>query len=222
MITRALNGETTAQEQAYANLRKRVLVGDLAPGQKLTLRGIAAELGLSPTPVREALRRLAAEGALHVQQNRRVIVPKPTTAQLVELVQLRCAVEIHLAERALPFVSDHLVATMRAVDDDIDAAVVARDYAGIVLENQRFHALLFAANPTHVGLPLVDSLWLQLGPCMRIAASFVDELYPEDHHKVLLDALSVRDAERVKRTLTQDIQAGFGDLRDSALRKLLG
>ncbi|MEM9602706.1 MAG: GntR family transcriptional regulator [Pseudomonadota bacterium] len=221
MNTHAPATDTTAHAQAYARLRHRVLVGDLAPGEKLTLRGLAAELGLSATPVREALRRLAAEGALRVLENRRVQVPKPTAAQLIELVHLRCALETHLAARALPFVNDHLIAHMRDTDDRIDTALASRDYADAVLLNQRFHTLLFTANPLGVGLPLVESLWLQLGPCMRIAAGRVDALYPEDHHKRLLLALEARDSTAVQRVLIQDIQAGFGELSEVALQAVL-
>ncbi len=222
MNPRAPAPEATAQEQAYASLRQRILIGDLAPGQRLTLRGLATELGLSPTPVREALRRLAAEGALSVGRNRRVMVPLPTAAQLIELVQLRCVLETHLAARALPHVNDRLIDTLRDVDTEIDAALVAHDYARAVLLNQRFHTLLYTANPDGTGMPLVESLWLQLGPCMRIAAGHAEQLYPEDHHKTLLDALTARDPIAVTRVLRQDIEAGFGDLTARALQAVLG
>lgn len=222
VTARAPATEETAQQQAYASLRQRILIGDLAPGQRLTLRGLAAELGLSPTPVREALRRLAAEGALTVGRNRRVTVPLPTSAQLIELVQLRCVLETHLAARALPHVTDRLIDNLREVDADIDAALAAQDYARAVLLNQRFHTLLYTANPEGTGMSLVESLWLQLGPCMRIAAGQADELYPEDHHKTLLDTLRARDPIAVTRVLRQDIEAGFGDLTARALQAVLG
>ena len=63
-------------EITYARLRDMILYGELAPGQPVTIQGLIADLGAGMTPVREAIRRLAAEGALLPQGNRRVSVPR--------------------------------------------------------------------------------------------------------------------------------------------------
>ena len=64
--------EPAAHERLYRTLRGRILVGELPPGKPLTLRGIASEYGVSMTPAREAVRRLAAEGALTLSASGRV------------------------------------------------------------------------------------------------------------------------------------------------------
>lgn len=64
-----------AHQQVYGRLRAKVLFGDLAPGQPVTIKGLVDDLGAGMTPVREALRRLTAEGALEFQGNRRICVP---------------------------------------------------------------------------------------------------------------------------------------------------
>jgi hypothetical protein len=65
----------TTQEYAYLRLRNAVMVGALPPGTGLTFRGLAEQLSLSPTPIREALRRLSSENAIKVLGNRRLRVP---------------------------------------------------------------------------------------------------------------------------------------------------
>ncbi|KIO47727.1 GntR family transcriptional regulator, partial [Nitrosospira sp. NpAV] len=75
----------------------------------LTMRGLADCLGLSPTPVREAVRRLSSEHAIQIKDNRRMTVPLMTLDRFEELVALRVAIEVHTAKRALPYMSDVII-----------------------------------------------------------------------------------------------------------------
>src|SRR5690625_2794966 len=83
------NGPITRQEWAYRQLKEAILGGQFVPGRSVTLRGIAAMLDVSLTPVREAMRRLVAERALEAHGNRRVTVPKMTPRKLDELCSVR-------------------------------------------------------------------------------------------------------------------------------------
>ncbi len=89
-----------AHEIVYRQLRDQVLFGELAPGQAVTIQGLNEALGSGITPIREAIRRLTAEGALAFKGNRRVCVPELTRAHLAELAFARAALEPHLAEMA--------------------------------------------------------------------------------------------------------------------------
>ncbi|MDJ0823614.1 MAG: GntR family transcriptional regulator, partial [Paracoccaceae bacterium] len=89
-----------AHETVYRRLRDMVLFGDLAPGQAVTIQGLVEGLGAGMTPVREALRRLTAEGALEALGNRRIAVPVLDTHAVAELTQARIALEPLLARRA--------------------------------------------------------------------------------------------------------------------------
>ena len=81
--------DTSLRTQVYDLLRQALTMGRFAPGQKLTFRFIAGALGVSLTPVREALGRLVAEGAFEMQPNRSVRVPLMTRARIVELRDIR-------------------------------------------------------------------------------------------------------------------------------------
>ena len=92
----------TAHERVYQQLRERILFGGIQPGRPVTLRGLADELQVSPMPVRESVRRLIAEGALDMHDNRRVSVPDMTREKFAEIIFARNALEPELAVRALP------------------------------------------------------------------------------------------------------------------------
>src|SRR5699024_8428403 len=113
----------TTQEYVYERLRNAIMLGAIKPGTSLTMRGLADRLGLSPTPVREAVRRLSSEHAIQIKDNRRMTVPLMTPSRFEELVALRIAVEIHTAKRALPYVSDIIIERMTEIDARMDRFV---------------------------------------------------------------------------------------------------
>ena len=85
-----------AHERVYRRLRTMVLFGELEPGQAVTIQGLTDQLGVGMTPVREALRRLIAEGALAFQDNRRICVPVLDAAAVEQLGLARAALELSL------------------------------------------------------------------------------------------------------------------------------
>ena len=96
------SADRTTQEYVYGRLRHAIMIGAIPPGTALTMRGLADTMGLSPTPVREAVRRLSSENAIQVKQNRRIVIPDMTLGRFEELVELRIVVETYAATRALP------------------------------------------------------------------------------------------------------------------------
>lgn len=203
------SAQLTSQEYVYARLRNAIMVGAIPTGTSLTMRGVAELLGLSATPIREALRRLSSEQAIVPQDNRRMLVPKMTAGRFEDLVATRTVLEKHAAERAMPYVSAVLVAELRAIDDEMDDAIPAQDYDRLTRLNQTFHRKLYQANPDLVSLPLIESIWLQLGPFQRELIKDVSDFYVVDHHKAILTALDQRDLEALVRAIEGDIQDGL-------------
>ena len=99
----AKSAEQKTNQWVYQLLRTNLICGKIAPGVPLTIRGLAETLDVSPMPVREALHRLACEGAVEAKNNRRVIVPMMTAEKFAELCEIRILIESHAAEKALPF-----------------------------------------------------------------------------------------------------------------------
>lgn len=183
--------------------------GQILPGRALTIRELAKILDVSPMPVREALRLLSAESALEIQGNRRVMVPHMTAMKFNELYEARIAIESHAAARALPYIDDGCLEQLRAMDRLIDEAQEEENLEQISILNQNFHRAMYTANPHQVTLPLIESLWLQLGPFMRLATSRLDEHYLVDRHNEALTAIEKKDAFALQLAIAADIREGI-------------
>lgn len=209
--------DRTTQQYVYERLRHAIMVGAIEPGTALTMRGLAEAMQLSPTPVREAVRRLSSENAILINENRRISIPLMTQGRFEELIALRISLEVHAARRALPYVSDIKIAEMKLVDDEMDRAIVKRDLDRLTTLNHRFHRTLYTVNPDQVSLPLIESVWLQIGPFQRQVLELLDEFHEVDRHKGILSALESRDVAALVQATRQDIRESIS----RAGRKLL-
>lgn len=198
----------TVTQWVYQTLRRAVMDGDFLPGRQLTIRALAQMLDVSPMPVREALRQLAAENALAIQGNRRVMVPQMTAMKFTELCEARIAIECHAAARALPYIDATQLKALQQQDAAINEAQASGNLAQINHHNQEFHRLMYSANPHQVSLSLIESLWLQLGPFMRLASKSINEHYLVDRHSEAMQAIERKDAIALQLAIAADIRDG--------------
>ncbi|TVQ54161.1 MAG: GntR family transcriptional regulator [Rhodobacteraceae bacterium] len=195
-----------AHERVHRALRRRILHGELAPGQPVTLRGLAAALGVSMTPAREAVRRLTAERALETTPTGRVLAPVKSAEALAELLAARALLEPELAARAAARADAALVARLRSHDDAVEAALAAGDAATYVRANTAFHATLYAAARAPALMALVESVWLQLNPSMRILNGRAGTAGLADHHEQAMAACARRDGTAAAAAVLADIR----------------
>lgn len=203
-----LDKDRTTQEYVYSRLRYAIMTGAIPPGTSLTMRGLAEGLNLSPTPIREAVRRLSSEHAIRILENRRMQIPAMTLGRFEELVALRITLETHAAERSLPYISDIFIETLTTIDKEMDLAISENDLDRLTILNQQFHRSLYTVNPHQVSMPAIESIWLQLGPFQRQVIEHVAEFYKVDRHKELLEALKARDATALRAATEDDISEG--------------
>jgi len=204
--------ELKTHQWVYQLLRNNLLCGRIEPGIALTIRGLAQILEVSPMPVREALHRLACEGAVEVKNNRRVIVPAMTSEKFRELSDLRILLETHAAEGALPYINEADIDAREQIDARIDEAIDSHNVDYISLHNQAFHRHLYQANPFQIAVPLIESLWLQLGPFSRIAISKLEKTYLVDRHVEALEALRQRNLFGLRCAIEADIRDGIASI----------
>lgn len=196
-------------ERVYRRVRDAIATGRFAPGVSLTIRGIADDLGVSPMPAREAIRRLVAERALEMHENRRVSVPRMTRERFDELVVARTLLEPEAAVRALPHCDETVVRELRRIDDEIDAALANGDGEGYMVGNRAFHFRLYRTTASQVLLPLIESLWLQSGPFMRVVYGRIGTSYVVDQHKEAIAAIERGSAEDLRDAVRADILDGM-------------
>ncbi|MBK5568724.1 GntR family transcriptional regulator [Ensifer sp. SSB1] len=211
----------TTHDYAFHRLRQAIMVGAFRPGTSVTIRGLAEALESSPTPVREALRQLTSIGALQFLENRRIVVPHITPARFEELISLRIALESHAARRAVAHLSERQIEKITAIDDSIEMEIRGGDKVAALIANQAFHRMIYTANPDPVAMPLIESVWLQLGPILGIAMEHVTELYVVDRHREAIEALRRRDEQAVADAIAADIREGIGGFDQQAVARLL-
>ncbi|MFP4327199.1 MAG: GntR family transcriptional regulator [Paracoccaceae bacterium] len=202
-----------AHETVYRALRGRILFGEMAPGQPVTIQGLAEDLGAGMTPVREAIRRLTAEGALVFQGNRRVSVPRLTAGNVGELIFARAAIEPQLALRATQHVDPAGLERLAAEDSRLDAAIADGNVGGYLRHNHGFHAMLHAMAQAPILAALADGLWLRFGPSLRVVCGRVGTQNLPDRHKETLAAMRAGDAEAAAQAIREDVLQGMEHVR---------
>ncbi|AMM25932.1 GntR family transcriptional regulator [Variovorax sp. PAMC 28711] len=192
--------------QAYARLCRDLKAGRFAPGEKLKLRDLAAEMGISPTPVREALARLISEQALEQIGHHSVRVPVMSEERFAEVRELRLLLEGRAAAHAAGHADAADVKRLEAIHERMAACHEASDTAGELLEAERFHMAVYALAGMPVLQRMVEGLWLQCGPLMKALQTHALAQPRKQHpHHLMLRGLRKRDGEVARRGVEEEI-----------------
>jgi DNA-binding GntR family transcriptional regulator len=196
----------TQEQQTYETLRQWITVGRFLPGQRLKLRDVAAELGVGLMPVRAALQRLAAEGALSYSPNRGVAVPRLSPAEFDDVLQTRLLLEGEAAERGALRLSAADREALRADACLMAVALRGRDAQTYLQANEDFHVRLYRAAGSPLLMTLIETVWLRIGPLSN--QLFEDAAAPavlNDAHDDLMRALDAGDSAAARRAIERDL-----------------
>lgn len=209
LSTRPSDSQTATHDRVYRTLRARIMHGEIAPGHALTLRGIGKEFGVSMTPAREAVRRLAAEGALFLSSSGRVSTPELTNDRIEELAALRALLEVELASRALPRAHMALIDRLQSINMTVAEMVTKRDAVGYIRTNLEFHRTLYLRAQAPAMLAMAETVWLQLGPTMRALYGRLRRTEPPHYHKLIIAALKAGDEPGLRLAVRSDVTQGL-------------
>jgi DNA-binding GntR family transcriptional regulator len=209
------NRKIPSHEVTYARLRDMILYGHLAPGAPVTIQGLIGDLGAGMTPVREAIRRLTAEGALLPQGNRRVAVPQLTAALLDQVAFARLTIEPRLAELATGNLTPGHIDRLQAIDNAVDRAIRSGNIPAYLEANHAFHFALYEASDAAVLVDMARSLWLRFGPSLRVVCARYGSAALPDRHSEALAAMRAGDGGAVAAAIQRDIADGVGQVRQA-------
>ena len=209
---RLADPNAAAHERIYRSLRLQVMHGEMAPGQALTLRGVAKQFGVSMTPAREAVRRLAAEGAFTISSSGRISTPELTPERIEELASIRALLEPEMASRALPRAHFALIDRLAAINSLNHEAVMNQDAVAYVRTNLEFHRMLYLRAQTPAMLAMIETVWLQLGPTMRALYQKIRRRELPQHHRHILAALRAGDEPGLRLAVRTDVTQGLRHL----------
>ena len=200
------------RETAYYALRDAFTRGEFAPGDTVSLRDLAEQLGISMTPVREAVRRLVAEGALIDTPSRTLAVPPYDARRMEDLKAARLALEPLIVDQAMERMTGADIAALEAI---LDAPPEMPDGRPDLARNYAFHFALYRLSGSDVLLPIVEALWLQYGAYLHLVIHEAAAREVDEHvfHREIVAALKAGDRDAARAALGRDIDRSFRILR---------
>jgi DNA-binding GntR family transcriptional regulator len=197
---------TTQQDTVYQTLRQWITVGRFLPGERLKIRHVAADLGVGQMPVRSALQRLAAEGALINVPHAGVTLPVLSAPELDDLLHMRMLLEGEAAERGSLRLEATQIESLRTLCERMAQALASGNGRAYLAANEDFHVLLYRAAGSPLLLELIDKLWLKAGPISNQLFDTPDaSACLNAAHSDVMRALERRDSAAVRRAIERDI-----------------
>ncbi|MCU1553781.1 MAG: GntR family transcriptional regulator [Arthrobacter sp.] len=200
-------------EQAYTAVKAKIVEGIFTPGYRLVLGSIAKDLGFSVVPVREAIRRLEAEGLVKFERNVGATVSGIDPTEYLYTMQTLSIVEGAATALSAPQIDAVAIARARAVIEEMRGCLDHFDPVRFTQLNQDFHSVLFEHCPNPHILDLVHRGWNRLAALRSSTFRFVPGRAREsvDEHEALLqliesgaDAETIEKAARLHRSATLD------------------
>jgi DNA-binding GntR family transcriptional regulator len=183
-------------DRALRQLRSRILLGQVLPGEQIRQEEMASELGVSRVPLREALRVLAQEGLLQHQRNRGYFVAKRGLHQLAQIHLMLHQLETALM-RTIEWPDEALLRELVALNEEMREVVERPDWTPLLALNRRFHFAVFQLSPLDVIRQEVERLWIMAEPYLTARLALLEvRRQTIAEHAALLEALRACDRAR--------------------------
>lgn len=203
---RRIRTPSLAQE-AYEVLHRMIVRGELPPGGRLIEPVLCEQLGISRTPLREALKRLSSEGLVTPRRNRNAMVTRIDASELAHLFEAEAGIESLAVGLAAERMTNTEIKQLEALQERLERLLIKGDRDAYFELNQRIHTLLVAGakNPileeTHRNLlgRLERARYLALNRIGRWQES-------TDEHRAIVEALKARDGERARQLLGDHVR----------------
>jgi DNA-binding GntR family transcriptional regulator len=205
-------------EDVARYVRRRIFNGAYGAGEYLRLDQLAVELGISVTPVREALLNLRAEGLL-VQQPRRGFMVLPVTARdIADVANVQAFIGGELAARAAENISDDQLAALRAIQDDLERAYEQDDLERTVRLNHEFHRTINVAADSPKLTQFMSGITRYAPESVFPTLAGWPRQSMKDHRRVIA-AFEKRDANRARMAMAEHFTIGVAPLTDHLIER---
>jgi len=211
---RSGTGSAVSQYRRVADqLRADIVEGRWRADARLKVRDLAAHYGVSPAPIRESLQQLQGEGLVVMEPNRGARVRKIDEQQIINIFDVREALESFLTAKFAGDASPHQIATLEALQAEHDAAVEQDDFVAAFPLNARFHRMINSSARNPEALAVIDR-HLGLTRALRLEYGFTPSrmrTIQREHH-MLLDAIRRGDAPAAGRIAALHVRSSRDDL----------
>jgi len=216
---------STKSDTAYAEVRRRILAGELAPGSVLDQYLLSDQMGMSITPLREALRRLRGEGLIDIDVHKNTRVTPLTSTEARELFEIRMALDPAAAELAASRRTDGDIKTLRNAAKNLVPVTRTWGEKGL-LAHSAFHRAIYVASHNDNMINMLDGLWdksdryRRLGLMLPSGADDRERDFIE--HRKMMEMIIDRDAQGVADLMRQHIRLSLTVAAIDALDEQLG
>lgn len=195
-------------------LRDAIRSGELADGSELNQIALADQFGVSRVPVREAMRRLQAEGWIDAKRHQRAVVRGISHERVLEILELRSVLETFLIEKAVATITAAALQRLTALCDEMDATA---DHQHWLELNQTFHSALYASANSQTATELLEQLSAQVERYVRSHGEHISREGEADaEHRAILAAVGRRDVAESQRLLQLHIGHTTQRFRESS------
>ncbi|WP_242985428.1 GntR family transcriptional regulator [Vallitalea okinawensis] len=203
----SFSGYLPLRDVVFNALREAILKGDLKPGERLMEKQLAEKMGVSRTPIREAIRKLELEGLVVMVPRKGAQVAEITEKDVRDVLEVRAALEELAVKLACAKISDHEVKQLKEAINEFEEARRKGDLETLVQLDIRFHDIIFKSTANDKLEQIINNLREQM---FRYRLAYLrNESYHDkitDEHKDIAEALVEKDVERACRTAKQHIQ----------------
>lgn len=193
----------SVERQVYDLIRKALMSGMFLPGSRLTGRSIAQALGISPTPVRDALKRLEADNIIESRSKSAYFLNQPNREEYVEVYALRLKLEGWAAARAAQSATKSDVKNIASINERYLSASTLRDSIQL---NFLFHFEVYKLAKSKLLLDIIEDLWMMIGPSMYLHDQGYSRPQVYQCHSSLVDALRAKDPVAAEHALAMDLK----------------
>jgi DNA-binding GntR family transcriptional regulator len=197
----------TLQEQVFRHVTELILDGSIVPGEMVTVQSLADAFGVSPMPVREALRRLTAANALTVISGRSIGIPRISLERLNDLRDVRSEIEAIAAGWAAERRDDSVIGHLAKHLEEMEKSIAAGNVKGYLRGNYAFHFAIYRAAGSDNLLKIIENLWLQISPYFNMLHG--SYRVANEHHQEMFLAMKDREVEAVRKAVKADISAAY-------------
>lgn len=208
------------RELVCENIRQAIIDGTFSPGERLMEIQLADEMGVSRTPVREAIRKLELEGFVVMIPRRGTYVADISIKDITEIYEIRISLDVLAAGLAAERITDEELATLNNYMVEISKQVPSMNMEKIVELDTAFHNVLYTASRNERLVSIINNLREQLtgirGRSMSYPGRLVETM---DEHRALVDSIAARDVERAQRAARVHIENAEQTLMRSLERR---
>ena len=202
----ALDDTVSAARRVYLSLRQRIVDMSMLPGVRIVERELADELGISRTPVHEAVQRLAEEGLVEVIPRSGTFVARIPLEGLDEAMMVRNALESAIIEKAAARATPEGVATLRAILERQAGAIAASDFRAFHHSDELFHATLAELSGYPGVWPIILQAKTQVDRYRQLTLPLQGRMDGVlDEHKAVVEAIAVGDAAAAVRAMREHL-----------------